>query len=210
MIGLRGSRSYSLTLGVPTAVADGYFWHHDVMLNTAVHTQSPQTFPVVLSTSTLYIITMKFLAVLSALAASAAATVIVPRATNPGNASITIFSPTNLQNIGAPGDTFGISIGELNDGHIGFQETQLSLVLGINPCGDDDVCGDNPAGFFGDVLYQGILETSDMFINATIPEGFLDGRASLNLFHAALTQTQNGPLEVFTEIKQVTVVVSPA
>ena len=36
------------------------------------------------------------------------------------------------------------------------------------------------------------------------------GRASLNLFHAALTQTQNGPLEVFTEIKQVTVIVSPA
>ncbi|KZV66831.1 hypothetical protein PENSPDRAFT_755367 [Peniophora sp. CONT] len=152
---------------------------------------------------------MKFFAVLSALVASAAAMVIVPRATNPGNASITIFQPKLLQKIGSPGDTFGISLGELNSGDIGFESTELSLVVGINPCGDDDVCGDNPAGFFGDVLYQGTLETSDQFINATIPEGFLDGRASLNVFHAALTQTQNGPLQVFTEIKQVTVVVSP-
>ena len=30
----------------------------------------------------------------------------------------------------------------LQSGVIGFQDTELSLVVGINPCVDDDVCGD--------------------------------------------------------------------
>lgn len=61
--------------------------------------------------------TMKFLAILSALTASAAATVIMPRqdwgyAPNPGNASISILQPTYLQNVGSPGDTFSIILSE--------------------------------------------------------------------------------------------------
>ncbi|VDC01370.1 unnamed protein product [Peniophora sp. CBMAI 1063] len=154
---------------------------------------------------------MKSFAILFAFVASAAAIAIAPRsaALRPSNDSITILQPTYLQNIGAPGDTFSVLLSQ-EDLVNGFESTELSVVLGINPCGDDDVCGDNPAGFFGDVLYNGNLDGSDMLIYAKVPEGFLDGRASLNLFHAALQQPPNDPLQVFTEVKQITVIVSPA
>ena len=66
------------------------------------------------SVTVLFWVAMKFFALLTALATTATAMVVTPRATNPGNASITIFQPTYLQNIGSPGDTFGISLGELH------------------------------------------------------------------------------------------------
>ncbi|VDC01371.1 unnamed protein product [Peniophora sp. CBMAI 1063] len=151
---------------------------------------------------------MKFWVAITALATSANATSILPRAAA-SNASLSIVQPTYLQDIGSSGDQFEIVLKESYNS-ANYNVTEVSVVIGINPCGDDDICGDAPTQAWGDVLYNGRITGGELSVKATVPENFLDGRADFHVYHVAVTRgSPTESVKLFTEIQQVTVIVSP-